>query len=1164
MKKVISLFLALTLLLTVLCSVTAFAASTAIPDNSGKNLDIVIVMDNSNSMGSLKDNNKNSDPNKERIKAAQMIVAMCDMTGSRVAFVSFAATVNKTDVEEGGVRVGRFEDVSTPGAKQKMITLIGKATNESAGTDFGGALAYAYNLIADRSASETNTPVIILLTDGGNDLSGEGVQRYDQYTWNDKEKRFVRTEKKLSYKNAKPTEKEENERNAMAEEANALAREVAEHATQDLDTPIYVIGLNIDDSANDTARDLLKNSVHTATNSGYLSVSKNEVADMAKYFGQIFASQIGATKNVELSPDSLGGGLWEIKVPIYNASVLEANIYIPVTYANSDIIKRNSVIVKDKDGNEHTGTTNKVVFLETDKFVMIKLHNLVSTDEGYWTVRFSESDRIKYPIGGIKFSLLYNYDLTLHPQVNGMDQPNNIKKNQNGIGITASFDIASTGLQSNDKALYEPVKDQNGQLLNNGEGEIKLSWALVSRKGNNDQVIENLEGTMTADVSKMVYEATLDLKNASPEIPGGDYYVRVSATGAGLDRTAYVPVNLVNAAPEVNGDAEAIQEVQGMSEKADKDVKSYTLDLSQYVTDQDGDALIFEQNLEDEQHTAAEPSVTVDSITQDGLLTYTTVANSKGEIRSDTMTGTVTLKDKWGKNCTLPVTIRIRSGVDYAEQFLYECTVNPDRDQLDKKTPVTFSWQPTYTATGDPEPAGRFEATVKIGDAEPAAMIHDGDLLTYTGFVTGNKSDVIPVTVTYTLQNSDKLFNESFDLTVLNHLPAVAADVKNELGMTTADALPFSLPFLGQHSTEEKIDLNTCFEDSDNEQLIYNYDLSDPDAAEVQVNGSEASVITDGTKIAFPSFSRSADIVFTAKDGDGETALYTLKLKVTNQVNLLIDLLIAAVILITIIVLLIKLLVYLGLPVFDEKGKLQVVLNQSLYPAQDDYEFKNINKPKRPLPLAAVVMEENCDGMDINHQELVAIELLPIKNSKALKVVLNKQTAKQLVSLTATLDGQNVPVLDTKQSLTLELAHEITLTSTSADAKVIHVIYKDEMGMGDDGSIHVDEDPIFGSGASLNSGNGFGDSFGTSSDSFSGNAAPDNSGFGGGFGSDFGGGSGNSSDNNGFGSFGGGSGRSGFGGNSDNGGFGGGSDNGGFGGGFGSQNDNNQSPFGGF
>lgn len=96
----IRLLLVCLLLLTMLNASYAVADDVGADDRNPSN-DIVIVLDQSNSMS-------NADPQNRRLDAAQMIVGMCDMENSRVAIIPFAGKI-QASADMGFVPINEAE-----------------------------------------------------------------------------------------------------------------------------------------------------------------------------------------------------------------------------------------------------------------------------------------------------------------------------------------------------------------------------------------------------------------------------------------------------------------------------------------------------------------------------------------------------------------------------------------------------------------------------------------------------------------------------------------------------------------------------------------------------------------------------------------------------------------------------------------------------------------------------------------------------------------------------------------------------------------------------------------------------------------------------------------------------------------------------------------------
>ncbi|MCE5343363.1 MAG: VWA domain-containing protein, partial [Eubacteriales bacterium] len=177
--------LALVLLLLATCAIgTAGAQESA---ETGYSVDAVIVMDQSDSMNGSEAKVKN-DPYNNRLDAAAMFIAMCDMNGSRVAFVPFAGTVQSYGDND-------LVDISSLSVRTDKIAQIDALRNKSTAsdTDLGAALSKAVDMLLKRTDT-ANKPMIVVLTDGDNSLTNERRYAYKSaYVWNEAAQRFIYT-----------------------------------------------------------------------------------------------------------------------------------------------------------------------------------------------------------------------------------------------------------------------------------------------------------------------------------------------------------------------------------------------------------------------------------------------------------------------------------------------------------------------------------------------------------------------------------------------------------------------------------------------------------------------------------------------------------------------------------------------------------------------------------------------------------------------------------------------------------------------------------------------------------------------------------------------------------------------------------------------------------
>jgi hypothetical protein len=118
--------LAIVLLLLAFCLPGAAGAQESA--ETGYSVDAVIVMDQSDSMNGSEAKVKN-DPDNNRLAAAEMFIAMCDMNGSRVAFVMDNDTARQTATftltanvfSTANQIIGNFQSITTSNAACRYL-----------------------------------------------------------------------------------------------------------------------------------------------------------------------------------------------------------------------------------------------------------------------------------------------------------------------------------------------------------------------------------------------------------------------------------------------------------------------------------------------------------------------------------------------------------------------------------------------------------------------------------------------------------------------------------------------------------------------------------------------------------------------------------------------------------------------------------------------------------------------------------------------------------------------------------------------------------------------------------------------------------------------------------------------------------------------------------
>ncbi len=545
MKKI----LALVILLMLAC-----LALPALSQGDGTALDIVLVIDQSKSMQADGNSAPAADKALYRADAANMVTAMADVNGSRVALITFDGVAST---------VFDFQDLSDMAVRRSAMNQISRRITPTVypGTDYGEALAQAYNLLRSRDDT-SNQAMIILLTDGENDFTGDAVKSKAHYVYN---------EAKGLY------EKSAQNSRTDPETANDLVLSVASRAAQKGYT-IYSLGLGSNLGA---AGDLLSYAA-TTTGGAYRKVADGK--DLPDFFAEMFADRIGSTRqDIRLYFDEGKG--YSAYLPILNEYIMEANLFL-----EKSRIKRNSIrltspdekvySLSDHESNADLAALEKlgVYVLESDKFMLVKMVRPAQT--GIWTLTFDDSNGnqdAQYNTDNLIFSLLLNYDISLEWDVAVTDAAGapaanrSLKTNRqdytfyfadsegNRIGGGSSLywtDAAYRSAYGEERA--EPwfpiaVKGTLGTLDENG-AFAPLTQEVTDERGNKSEkpVCTVSFRSNNADA----FSGTLDLAKAYLQdgynmLSSRDTTVlRVSAAGAGLGQTLLIDIPLTNQTPQ--------------------------------------------------------------------------------------------------------------------------------------------------------------------------------------------------------------------------------------------------------------------------------------------------------------------------------------------------------------------------------------------------------------------------------------------------------------------------------------------------------------------------------------------------------------------------------------------------------------------------------------
>ena len=342
--KRITALLVLSLFLITMSLYPVTAQSTS-GDNGKKTMNLVIVLDQTASL-------QQSDPNRLSQEAAKLFVDLMVQNGNKIGLVQYTDKVTaRLDIA----------DINGQGGKNKLKSYIdGLGVPKGQGTDISTGLKEGVAMLVGLQRVEN--PVIVLLTDGKNDLNG-------------------------------------SDRTQIAQR----------DLEQDLDTAknkgilIYTIGLNADGSVD---KEML---LHIAKETGGKSYIVDRANDLPDIISNVYTDALGY-KLLSLGSDriTLSGSFDTYNFDVTDSSVAEANIVI---YKNGDV----QVKVIKPGGTEASWDNDRFIASSSQNYMAYKILN---PDQGKWRIMLKGTQNEE-----VKISLLYNYDLAF--QVDQLSSPKN-------------------------------------------------------------------------------------------------------------------------------------------------------------------------------------------------------------------------------------------------------------------------------------------------------------------------------------------------------------------------------------------------------------------------------------------------------------------------------------------------------------------------------------------------------------------------------------------------------------------------------------------------------------------------------------------------------------------------------------------------------------------
>ncbi len=525
-------------ILLICLAVILLACTAASADSTQKNrlaLDMVVIIDESASM-SVPQNSLN-DEYGYRHDAAAALIGLCDASKSRVALLPFSSGVITTI--PGVNELKEIDIKNNSEARRNMLKLL---YNERI-SDNVNANLYTYSI--DHGGE----------TDIGSALE-RAVELLQENPNDNRQVIVLLSDGEISFKNNDAAKKKESEQKFLS----------AQQVAKDNGITIYSVALNLDSKMlAKAAKD---------TNGKYYTISSPE--DLPTIFNGIFAHLVGSDV-VTLKSENIATGnneyMTTFKVP--NLSIAEANILLPVG-EEGDV----SVF---KPGSNQPMVFNEKTCLRysTKYFTLIKILN--PEPIGEWSVTYSQSQGLlkkqREALGRISINVIFSYDVV--PNVVANHDP--LRKKDNTV--LDMFFVKPNGDNSTDAALYT--------------GGITANLEFVDPDGNTMYMYSpdgGAETVMPMTGLQDRFTLPLVLKDNFPEIKGGQYTVRITLKGDGMDEVVESPVQVENLPPALTG--------TGANPFADKKIHDPTrqdyeseieseIDLNKFVDEPDGERINF-------------------------------------------------------------------------------------------------------------------------------------------------------------------------------------------------------------------------------------------------------------------------------------------------------------------------------------------------------------------------------------------------------------------------------------------------------------------------------------------------------------------------------------------------------------------------------------------
>lgn len=565
-------------------------------------LDLVILIDDSNSMYDIAGGTKGNDPNQYRREAAIIMLNMCETTSSRAAVISFGG--QPRDIEPDGLNYDQgLLSISGDhvGVREKLAEEINSHEYRHTNTDVKKALQRALTIFNLTPPIQGNRRVILLLSDN---------------------KPYVRLE------------------------GDTVEQAYARGASEALNL-VYTSTLfnpSLADSVKIDVVELLNSELEPQPDDPYYRMAEytggsvfttHRAEDLPTTFTEMLAQQIGSTLSTQSGkPYDLGDGRYAIPIRLPNQSVTEANLLLSMKGVKEGSVRLFKPLREGQNTADQAFVDGKTVFYNNTKsFVQFKITK--PRDNGTWHLIFTPDPATAQTSGttepSASITVLFSYNLTLHANLTAADCLHDLQtvgKNDK-LTVEAWFTDLD-GNRSTDRLLYQSAETDASA---SEAGICAYAYALPE-----GQTLTDANATPVLKLSPTERgEAgfTLACRPADLGITkAGAYRLYVYARGEGLARELPTPIpfSVLNQAPAFSEDNAITLTINDPADEAMNPHTEKTVCLKEDGLCEDGDEAVDSLSLYARSEDERIVRVLEDTDTLDDRVTLTAVRSGETNV----------------------------------------------------------------------------------------------------------------------------------------------------------------------------------------------------------------------------------------------------------------------------------------------------------------------------------------------------------------------------------------------------------------------------------------------------------------------------------------------------------------------------------------------------